>query len=153
MNFAVTGYHLRRGSELDRSLLVDFLGKTYGELAGTQSFTHLAATVDRHLSEATPIWWVETKVQPVTTVSCLWLGNAIDQQQGDRNGYILMLYVLPHHRRQGIATALLETAQTWAKVRGDRQIGLQVFANNQAAISLYRKLGYQTESWWLTKPL
>jgi ribosomal protein S18 acetylase RimI-like enzyme len=81
------------------------------------------------------------------------LGNAIDQQRGDRHSYILALYVLPEHRRQGIATALLHKAQDWAQARGDRQIGLQVFADNPGAIALYRKLGYQTHSLWLTKSL
>jgi ribosomal protein S18 acetylase RimI-like enzyme len=63
------------------------------------------------------------------------------------------LYVSPEHRRRGIATALLAIAQSWAEARGDRQIGLQVFANNPAAIALYEKMGYQTHSLWLTKPL
>lgn len=153
MTFAVPGYHLRHGSGLDRSLLVNFLSKTYEELSGTQTFDHLAATVDQHFCSETPLWWVETNTQPPQPVACLWLGNAIDQQEGDRQGYILVLYVLPEHRRQGIATALLQTAQMWGKDRGDRRIGLQVFADNVAAIELYRKLGYQTHSLWLTKSL
>ncbi|MEM9008161.1 MAG: GNAT family N-acetyltransferase [Cyanobacteria bacterium P01_F01_bin.86] len=153
MTFAVPGYHLRQGSGLDRPLLVKFLGKTYAELAGTQTFDHLAATVDQHLSPETPLWWVETENEPPHTIACLWLGNAIDQQHGKRQSYVLVLYVLPEHRRQGIATALLETAHDWSRGRGDRQIGLQVFADNAAAIALYRKLGYQTHSLWLTRSL
>lgn len=151
--FEVAGYLLRRGSIRDRALLVKFLSNIYQETAGTQTFQHLAQTVDRHLSSQTPLWWVETKTDPAKTVGCLWLGDAIDQQAGDRHGYVLALYVDPDHRRQGIATALLHHAQTWAKARGDRQVGLQVFADNPAAIALYQKLGYQTHSLWLTKPL
>ena len=83
----------------------------------------------------------------------MWLGNAIDQQQGDRHSYVLALYVAPDHRRRGIATALLQQAQGWATARGDRQMGLQVFAANPGAIALYRKLGYQTHALWLTKSL
>jgi ribosomal protein S18 acetylase RimI-like enzyme len=153
MTFPIAGYCLRRGSGLDRSLLLNFLSKTYEEIAGTTTFSHLAETVDRHLTNQTPLWWVETATAQATPVACLWLGNAIDQHQGDRHSYVLALYVLPEHRRQGIATALLNTAQTWAKARGDRQIGLQVFADNPGAIALYRKLGFQTHSLWLTKPL
>ncbi|NER82413.1 MAG: GNAT family N-acetyltransferase [Leptolyngbya sp. SIO1D8] len=153
MNFPVSGYCLRRGSEQDRSLLVRFLCKTYEETVKTTSFIHLTETVSQHFSDETPIWWVETETQSQHPVACLWLGNAVDQLQGDRHGYVLMLYVLPEHRRQGIATALLETAQDWSRARGDRQIGLQAFADNAAAIALYRKLGYQIHSLWLTKPL
>jgi GNAT superfamily N-acetyltransferase len=65
----------------------------------------------------------------------------------------LLLYVLPTYRRQGIATALIQHAEHWAKQRGDRQMGLQVFQENQAALNLYTKLGYQTCSLWMTKPL
>lgn len=153
MVFAVPGYTMRRGSGIDRSLLVKFLSKTYEEIAGTQRFYHLAQTVDRHLSEQTPLWWVDTEPALSSPVGCLWLGNAIDQQQGDRHSYVLVLYVSPEHRRKGIATALLNKAQAWATARGDRQIGLQVFADNPGAIALYQKLGFQTHSLWLTKSL
>jgi ribosomal protein S18 acetylase RimI-like enzyme len=153
MSFEVPGYTLRRGSRLDRALLVKFLSQTYEEIAGTQRFYHLAQTVDRHLSEQTPLWWVDTEPVTASPVGCLWLGNAIDQHQGDRHSYVLMLYVSPDHRRQGLATALLRQAQEWARARGDRQIGLQVFADNPAAIALYEKLGFQTHSFWLTKAL
>ncbi|MEL6381259.1 MAG: GNAT family N-acetyltransferase [Cyanobacteria bacterium J06626_18] len=153
MTFAVPGYRLRQGSGLDRSLLVNFLGKTYSELSGTETFTHLAEMVDYHFCSETPLWWVERVQPPTSPVACLWLGNAVDQQQGDHHGYVLMLYVLPDHRRRGIATALLKIAQDWGTARGDQQIGLQVFADNAAAIALYRKLGFETHSLWLKKTL
>jgi ribosomal protein S18 acetylase RimI-like enzyme len=44
-------------------------------------------------------------------------------------------------------------AEAWAKERGDRQMGLQVFVANQPAISLYQKLGYTSQSIWMVKPL
>lgn len=153
VEFSVAGYALREGSCLDRSRLLHFLSKTYEELAGTQTFHHLAETVERHLSPETPLWWVETIAPPTQAVACLWLGNAIDQQQGDLHSYILVLYVVPRCRRQGIATALLTLAQNWARARGDRQLGLQVFADNAAALALYRKVGFHTHSLWLTKSL
>jgi ribosomal protein S18 acetylase RimI-like enzyme len=44
-------------------------------------------------------------------------------------------------------------AQDWARARGDRQLGLQVFQSNQPALSLYHQLGFQTQSLWMVKPL
>jgi ribosomal protein S18 acetylase RimI-like enzyme len=44
-------------------------------------------------------------------------------------------------------------AEDWARTRGDRQIGLQVFQYNQPAINLYRQLGYHTQSLLMVKPL
>lgn len=158
------GYCLRQGSSLDRSRLVQFMQWTYGEIDPTGSYNHLVHTIDQYLSHETPLWWVEPDaVEPVESalagsstsqpVACLWLGNAIDQIQGDRHAHIFLLYVAPEHRRQGIGSALMTHAQEWAAARGDRQIGLQVFQSNQAALTLYRKLGYQTQSLWMVKPL
>nr|WP_199332181.1 GNAT family N-acetyltransferase [Fischerella sp. FACHB-380] len=90
---------------------------------------------------------------PHHPIACLWIGNAIDQVTGDRHAHIFLLYVVPEHRRRGIATALMRYAEDWAKNRGDQQMGLQVFQSNQAALNLYSHLGYKTQSLWLKKLL
>jgi len=79
-------------------------------------------------------------------IACIWLGQATDQRTGLLHPYILLLYVHPNHRRQGIATALLETAHQWAKAQGYSQVSLQVFSSNHAAQALYQKLGYEPEA-------
>jgi ribosomal protein S18 acetylase RimI-like enzyme len=136
--------------------------RTYQEFAPGGDFNHIAQTVDFYLSKDTPVWWLEpdsareeglpgfTVQNPV---ACLWLGNSIDQVQGDRHTHIFLLYVIPEKRRQGIGTALVSYAEAWARARGDRQLGLQVFLANQTAVKLYRKLGFQTQSLLMTKPL
>ena len=43
--------------------------------------------------------------------------------------------------------------EDWARTKGDRQIGLQVFQSNTPALDLYRKLGYQIQSYWMIKTL
>ncbi|MGC9504800.1 GNAT family N-acetyltransferase [Baaleninema sp.] len=148
------GYHLHEGSSLDRARLVKFAQRTYRELYPDRDFSHLAQTIEQYFSAKTPVWWVEAEAaQDNEPIACLWLGNAIDQLGGDRHAHIFLVYVAPPHRRRGIATALVRHAETWAKSRGDTQIGLQVFADNDRAITLYRKLGYHTLSWWMVKPL
>ncbi len=79
------------------------------------------------------------------------MGTAIDQIEGDRYPYIFLLYVHPDYRLQGIGTALMQKAEDWARERGDRQVGLQVFVQNQAALRLYEKLGYQPQSVFMVK--
>ncbi|MGL5080605.1 MAG: GNAT family N-acetyltransferase [Microcoleaceae cyanobacterium] len=86
-------------------------------------------------------------------IACLWLGNAIDQVEGDRIAYIFLLYVDPQHRRRGIGSALMQQAEYWARQRGDRKISLQVFSQNQPALNLYQKQGYQVQSLTLQKSL
>lgn len=153
----IPGYELRGGSPRDRALLVKFLKLTYQELYPNQDFSHLAKTVDRYFSIETPLWWIELPGAeyhlPTKVVGCLWMGNAVDQVKGDRHSHIFLLYVSPPHRRRGIGSALVNYAENWARERGDRQIGLQVFLNNQPALNLYQKLGYQPHSMWMTKPL
>ncbi|MGJ5673496.1 MAG: GNAT family N-acetyltransferase [Nostochopsis sp.] len=165
------GYCIRYGSSLDRALLVKFMQLTYQGMFPAGDFSHLAQTVQQYFSSQTPLWWVDFlgiekdtgtlghgeaqtssfPHSPTSPVACLWMGNAIDQLTGDRHAHIFLLYVVPEHRRRGIATALMRYAEDWAKKRGDQQIGLQVFQSNQAALNLYNHLGYETQSLWLKK--
>ncbi len=144
-------YRLHLGSPSDQSDLTKFIIEAYEELFPTISdFSHLKTTVEQYLSKYTSLFWVQDKV---SFVACLWLGSAIDQIQGARYAYIFLLYVKPSHRRQGLGKYLLETAEYWAKQRGDQQIGLQVFLNNTPALDLYEKLGYQSQSSLMIKSL
>ena len=151
------GYQLRMGNLKDSSLLNKFMYLTYQELFPHQhDFSHLTETVSKYFSHHTPLWFVQRKEQQVATdlaVACLWMGNAIDQIRGERYAHIFLIFVLPKHRRQGIGTALIRAAEEWSKARGDRQIGLQVFTNNQPALNLYRHLGFSPQTISMTKPL
>jgi GNAT superfamily N-acetyltransferase len=141
----LTQYQLITGGSIDRAMLLKFLRVTYQELYPQQpDYSHLESTVDRYLSPDTPVWFV-TKSTP-TKIACLWLGIAIDQVNGIRHPNTFLIYVDPAHRRQGIARALMQHAETWAKAEGYTQLGLQVFTDNQAAIDLYHQLGYQAKS-------
>ena len=143
-------------------MFIKFIKLAYQELFPEQEdFSHLARTVKQYLSKETPLWWVDAD-QVATSgslpverqpVACIWLGNAIDQVEGDRHAHVFLLYVMPEHRRQGIGSALMRHAEDWARARGDRQIGLQVFQSNQPAVNLYDRLGYKTQSLWMVKPL
>lgn len=151
------GYQLKKGSLEDRSLLHKLMYLTYQELFSHQeNFSHLIETINQYFSANTPLWLVQREEKAVgkdSTVACLWMGNAIDQVNGERYAHIFLLFVLPEYRRQGIGTTLVRVAEIWAKARGDRQIGLQVFTNNQPALNLYHHLGFQTQSIFMTKPL
>jgi ribosomal protein S18 acetylase RimI-like enzyme len=159
------GYVMRLGSGLDRALLIKFMHRTYQERDAAGVCAHLAQTVEQYLSSETPLWWVTSTAEadsgdPSTLpldqsppVACLWLGTAIDQVHGDRHTHIFLLYVLPEHRRRGIGRALMHHAEACAMARGERQIGLQVFQSNQAALHLYQSLGFETQSLWMVKPL
>jgi ribosomal protein S18 acetylase RimI-like enzyme len=144
MGNLLDGCHFRLGNRGDRSLLTHFLQRAYGEFSPEPTnLSHLADTVKQYFSPETPLWIVERGGQ---AIACLWMGNAVDQVNGERYGHIFLVYVDPQHRRQGIATELIDRARQWAKGHGQRQIGLQVFLANENALSLYRNLGFQTRS-------
>jgi ribosomal protein S18 acetylase RimI-like enzyme len=170
------GYSIRLGSALDRALLVKFMQRSYQDIFPPGDFSHLAQTVEQYFSSKTPLWWVDedreageqgsrgafsslsalsslSSPSPSSPIACLWVGNAIDQIGGSRHAHIFLLYVEREHRRRGIGTALMKYLEKWATQRGDRQIGLQVFQSNQAALNLYDQLGYQTQSLWMVKSL
>jgi ribosomal protein S18 acetylase RimI-like enzyme len=145
------GYQLRIGSRVDQILLLDFMYKTYQEFFPEQKkFSHLADTVAQYYSDATPLWWIEYKKKPV---GCLWMGSGIDQVTGQRYGHIFLVYILPEHRRKGLATTLMSQAQIWAKSQGNFQLGLQVFNDNQPAVNFYQSFGFQSQSLLMVKPL
>lgn len=152
---SIPGYQIRVGSAVDRATLVKFMQHHYAELDADQPQSHIATTVDRYLSRDTPLWWVDfaTSGGKAVPVGCIWLGQATDQRQGLLHPYVLLLYVDPQHRRQGIATVLMDTAHHWAIAEGYSQISLQVFSDNPAAQALYRKLGYRPEAILMKKTL
>ena len=57
--------------------------------------------------------------------------------------HIARLGVLPQARRRGVATALVETACTTARERGDGLVTLVVWADNASALALYDRLGFR----------
>ncbi|MGK7879479.1 MAG: GNAT family N-acetyltransferase [Crocosphaera sp.] len=148
-------YRLKQGKTQDKARLLKFMELTYEELFPEQSdFSHLSKTIDQYLSSKTPIWWLEYQPNKETKsdmVACLWMGTAIDQVNGHQYGHIFLIYVKPNHRRQGLATALIQQGQQWVKQQGYDQIGLQVFERNQAALKLYTKLGFSPQSYLMFK--
>ena len=57
---------------------------------------------------------------------------------------ILTVGVIPEHRGQGIARALMALISDWAKSQGSSAMMLEVKTDNLEAISLYESLGYLT---------
>ena len=52
------------------------------------------------------------------------------------------LYVLPGHRRQGVAAALVDAVRVAARAAGASRVSLVTEHDNQPALGLYRRLGF-----------
>ncbi len=161
--FEVPGYRLEPGSTLDRARLVKFMQRAYRDLGATETGNHLADTVNRHFTASSKLWWLIGPqsflsgglpgLQRHEPMGCLWLGESIDQRNGHRQAYVFLLYVEASHRRKGLGSALMQHAHRWARAQDYRQINLQVFEDNMAALSLYRKMGYTPQARWMSLDL
>ena len=58
-------------------------------------------------------------------------------------GYIITMDVLAAHRRQGVATALLEQAERRLAGNGVSEVGLETAIDNDSAIAFWQKHGYR----------
>ena len=95
----------------------------------------------------------------------------IAQENGERIGFLLMLYdipdevtlteqafvaytaVEPHARGRGVGRALLDAAEAHARAAGRGYISLMVTEDNAPARALYDRAGFSTERRMMTKPL
>jgi len=60
-----------------------------------------------------------------------------------RTAWLMDLVIATNFRRQGIASALVMAAQSWAVQRKDRRVLLEMPSKNNPAIRLAQKLGYE----------
>ncbi len=60
----------------------------------------------------------------------------------DQKAFIYDFEINSAYRGQGYGKAALKVAEQWAHTQGIREIGLHVFAHNQSAYHLYKKMGY-----------
>jgi ribosomal protein S18 acetylase RimI-like enzyme len=101
------------------------------------------ATPDHHL--------LEIHAADGTRVGHLWL--AIETRHGQRAAFVFDLAILPPHRRQGHARRAFAAMESLAGELGAQSVGLHVFAFNEAALALYRGLGYRVTGLNMIKPL
>lgn len=66
-----------------------------------------------------------------------------NEKTAPQTAWVMDVVVTPPLRRQGIATALLLAAQTWAEERGNRQMVWEISSKCYPAICLARKLGFE----------
>ncbi len=66
----------------------------------------------------------------------------LELMQGVDDAEILNIETSPSYRRQGLAQSLLLETLDWARQNQRQAVWLEVRAGNDAAISLYRKMGF-----------
>ena len=63
------------------------------------------------------------------------------------------VWVEPHARRKGVATEMIKHCEHECQMRGASEVRLTVYAMNEAGLGLYQSLGYEINSYSLSKNL
>lgn len=63
------------------------------------------------------------------------------------------IYVLPTHRRRGIAAKLFTVTEQWARAEGATRLDLHVWSFNADALALYHAMGMTPQRYMLEKKL
>ena len=69
------------------------------------------------------------------------------------NTEIADVWVEPHARRRGFATAMVRECEQECRMRGADEVRLSVYALNDGALGLYESLGYDVSSYTLSRNL
>jgi GNAT superfamily N-acetyltransferase len=77
---------------------------------------------------------------------CIFVSTKRDYFTGRPHAHVEVLAVVEAAQGRGVARALMNAAEEWAKARGDDAITLNVFDRNAAARALYDRLGYEPET-------
>jgi ribosomal protein S18 acetylase RimI-like enzyme len=85
------------------------------------------------------------------TVGQLWLELESAREPG--TAFVYLIHIVPHQRRRGLGRAAMALAEQEALRHGCREMRLHVFGFNEAAISLYRGIGYDFVDMLMRKPL
>lgn len=83
---------------------------------------------------------------PGQPVGCIFLTTRTDYFTGVLHGHIEVVAVTPEAAGRGIGRALLDAGERWARDRGYPQVTLNVFWQNEAARTVYDRLGYRPET-------
>lgn len=80
-----------------------------------------------------------------------WVGP--DPGQATGSAWLYDINVFAPHRRRGYGSAILAAAEALIASDGRTALGLSVVGDNEAAIALYRRHGYEVESMSMRKTL
>jgi ribosomal protein S18 acetylase RimI-like enzyme len=126
-----SGVRIRRATLADLPALVDLERVFPGDRISRPS---LARFVDQPSAD---VWVAERDGEVV--------GDAVvTYRRGFLSARVYTLAVAPHARGLGVGRALLERVERGAKERGCVTVRLEVREDNEAALALYRRGGYQS---------
>ncbi|KAM3098888.1 AAC(3)-I family aminoglycoside N-acetyltransferase, partial [Phormidesmis sp. 146-12] len=123
--------------------LLTIFGEAFDDVETYSGNRPSAAYLERLLGSDSFI--VIAALQDSEVVGGIAAYELIKFEQARSEIYIYDLAVTATHRRQGIATALIQEVKKIAKVRGAYVVYVQADIDDEHAIALYTKLGIRKE--------
>ena len=77
---------------------------------------------------------------------CVFATTRHDYFTRAAHAHVEVIAVTPEAERRGVARALMDAIEQWARRRGYRHVTLNVFDRNSRAKALYDSLGYEVET-------
>jgi ribosomal protein S18 acetylase RimI-like enzyme len=77
---------------------------------------------------------------------CVFATTKHDYFTRAAHAHVEVIAVTPDAERRGVARALMDAIEEWARRRGYRHVTLNVFDRNTRAKALYDSLGYERET-------
>jgi len=121
-----------------------------------------SASIEKNLIEAEAGFFTPSAVETTLIVcaddddSPIGFAKAMmdkDFLSGETQGHLLFLVTDQANEGRGVARALVEDIEAWARGHGASGLLLYVFATNENARATYGRLGFQEDMVKLIKPL
>ena len=80
---------------------------------------------------------------PAGFAQCQLRHDYVEGTDSSPVGYLEGIYVLPGHRRQGIAKALLSACESWAKSMGCREFASDCELTNKDSLKFHLNVGFR----------
>ena len=124
--------------------------------------THSSSDIESFQQAFTATAWKLDAGKGATFLAVEEAGNRVgyvnvregtDDVLGEACGYIALLAVKQEHEGRGVAHALVERADQWAREMGFGRLALDVFASNDHALRFYEQEGFRPETIRMIKRL
>jgi GNAT superfamily N-acetyltransferase len=135
-------------TELDRQFIAERFEET---VALWEDYEVTADSVAKRLSQVDE-WLADEKMHLTVAVTSddepvgfnsLYLTKDYD---GKALGKIVIMYVLPEHRRSGIARRLKLEGEAWLRAKGATQVTTEIDAKNERMLDISKKAGFRIKS-------
>lgn len=132
-----------------REMLAGLIARSMKRDAGGFSWRHCFVADDEGvvgMINAFPAAWLREEERDILPQDRVQILDPIDQAQDWESFLVNGVAVRPQHRRQGVATRLVELAIEQARAGGFARLTANVWADNFAACAVFEKKGFAVQT-------